>query len=431
MKIAVILEYFEYFIHLSEQDSENEYYFFSIRKRFKGKRNIVFEHCDLKDHTFYPTLINHNKELYFKQSLLLSSIPKDINLDQIANFFEKFFEESYIKYGIELVISGATTGFEKYGLSIAKRMGLYTLYIWEGFFRPYTISYDFEGMNAEASFAKINESEINDYCPTNKFRIFYEKYISNLKDNSENEFSLARIQNGRFNIIKQFKKRIQEIRDFERIRLSFPQLLKARMGYYWNKNYYSDIKAINSKFIFFPLQTHTDSNIVLNSNMHPLSKSIENIIYQFLKGKELKNYKLVVKEHPLDVFRIYYNKNFGDRVFWLKPEIPVSKIILNENCIGTLVVNSTSGFESLLLNKPVLTLGNAFYNKKKLASKVNNLSLLPNKILDISVTELDAEFVFKFAGYIFDNHQLLGNLDNKPNRTNIDEFRRLLNKLNK
>ena len=67
--------------------------------------------------------------------------------------------------------------------------------------------------------------------------------------------------------------------------------------------------------------------------------------------------KLFIKEHPFDVFRKKYFRKRSECIKWLNPASSTIEILNHELCLGTVVLNSTVGLESLIFNKPVLALG--------------------------------------------------------------------------
>lgn len=117
-------------------------------------------------------------------------------------------------------------------------------------------------------------------------------------------------------------------------------------------------------YIFLPLQVHDDSQILIHSprfkDMISLVEICADAVLQ-LNRRQKTNYKLVVKEHPSDYGRIDYSQlriKYPDVLFANFNN--TDELIKNSSMVIT--VNSTVGIESLLYYKPVITLGNAFYN---------------------------------------------------------------------
>ncbi len=117
-------------------------------------------------------------------------------------------------------------------------------------------------------------------------------------------------------------------------------------------------KIGKSKYLFFPLQVSTDSQLLLNSrydNISALKYANE------LSKKE--DMKLVIKLHPAE--------KDVNQLSEIKEIIKDKNIILsNENtfklieCADKVItINSTVGLEAKLMGKKVLTLGDCFYDK--------------------------------------------------------------------
>ncbi len=118
------------------------------------------------------------------------------------------------------------------------------------------------------------------------------------------------------------------------------------------------------EFIFLPLQVHDDSQILIHSpnfqDMYSLVNFCASEIRTYNK-KYQSNLKLVIKEHPSDYGRIDYEplkKQYSETIF---TQIADTKELI-QKCKVVITVNSTVGIEGLLYLKPVITMGNAFYN---------------------------------------------------------------------
>lgn len=125
------------------------------------------------------------------------------------------------------------------------------------------------------------------------------------------------------------------------------------------------IVTLPKKYLFIPLQVPNDSQIVANS---PWIKSMEQLfstVIQAWQESVMKDYHLVFKAHPSwpNDFR---HLNISNHKVLFANGNTTQELI--EKAKAVITINSTVGIESLLLGKPVLTLGNACYN-------INNLVL--------------------------------------------------------
>ena len=131
-----------------------------------------------------------------------------------------------------------------------------------------------------------------------------------------------------------------------------------------------------------------------------------------------KQLVLVVKEHPKD--RCFIEL----KGFLKRPEVKVvffrladTRRLVKESSL-VVTINSTVGIESLLYYKPVITLGNTFYNINGIAyhsDNFENLDLLIEKAL---TTPVKHDLINKFLYYLKFYYQVDGDL-NQPDEKNI------------
>ncbi len=116
-------------------------------------------------------------------------------------------------------------------------------------------------------------------------------------------------------------------------------------------------------FVFLPFQVHDDTQIIAHS---PWVKTMGQMLKSVMKATDVLGLprKIVVKEHPVDVGRYDYGTVERSRdVVWLR-DYALGVILKRADCVIT--VNSSVGIEALVYGKPVVTLGEAFYNVKRL-----------------------------------------------------------------
>ena len=101
----------------------------------------------------------------------------------------------------------------------------------------------------------------------------------------------------------------------------------------------------------------------------------------------------IAKSLPIDVLlyvKPHYNSFGGKPIkyyedFLCRPNVRLTKVDANgkdlvRNSLGVINITGTVGWEGLLLGKPVISLGNAFYNMFDQVMKVTDLTQLPEKI---------------------------------------------------
>lgn len=157
------------------------------------------------------------------------------------------------------------------------------------------------------------------------------------------------------------------------------------------------------RYVFVPFQVHDDTQILLHSpNIKTMRELIECIIpaveqYNALTGDNLW---IIVKEHPSDFGRTDYRdleeKYRGHKVHFLRyystPE-------LIKRAQGIITINSSVGVESLLVHKPVITLGKAFYNVEGVVEHVSELEALADTIQYIN-KPVNTQLIDKFLYYL-------------------------------
>ena len=166
-----------------------------------------------------------------------------------------------------------------------------------------------------------------------------------------------------------------------------------------NRNIPSDPGILPDKTIFIPFQVVKDSQLLLYS---PL---VGNDMELFLSNCHAAvkavagDYKIVVKLHPADVNNVDYT-NLVERypdVIFLK-DYPSNQLIQSASLIIT--INSTVGVEALIHEKPVITLGDNFYNVPEVVHHVDDLSHLPQAIKTALSSPVDKEKTQRLLYYL-------------------------------
>lgn len=141
------------------------------------------------------------------------------------------------------------------------------------------------------------------------------------------------------------------------------------------KKYYEPIdNSLTDLFFLYPLHFHPESaTSIWARHLNDELNTIINIAFNLPFG-----YKLYVKDHISAA-------GFPSLSFYKKlSQIPNVVIIpfnrdakiLIKRCVKVITLTSTVGFEALVLGKPVVVLGNVFYEKHHLVTKMNNFEQL-------------------------------------------------------
>lgn len=119
---------------------------------------------------------------------------------------------------------------------------------------------------------------------------------------------------------------------------------------------FNNIDYKKMKYIFFPLQVSTDSQILIHSDIG----LIDAVLYAIRKAKE-KNLELIIKPHPAE-----HNREIFNEICKLKEKHKF--YFINDNTFKlikyakkVITINSTVGLEAKICGKEVEILGRAFY----------------------------------------------------------------------
>ena len=165
-------------------------------------------------------------------------------------------------------------------------------------------------------------------------------------------------------------------------------------------------------FFIVILQVSTDSQLMKGSNIKDNKKFIYEVIKDFGEAN-LANCNLVFKHHPRDRGYTNYSdliekfsKEFGvyKKVFYIH-DCFLSKIFQNSNCKGTILINSTVGYQSLFHSVPVKALGVTPYNIEGLSDQKSLVSFFRDP------PNVERLLFKKFYKYILENSQINGNFD--------------------
>ena len=162
-------------------------------------------------------------------------------------------------------------------------------------------------------------------------------------------------------------------------------------------------KVRDEEYFFYPFHLEDDANVSL---AEPFTSQVE-----LIKGISRSlpvNVKLYIKPHPVykgadmrikDLLTLSELKN----VRIIDPS--VSSVSVINKAIGLITLNSTAGFEAMILNKPVISLGHDFYCHPNLLYLVREWHDLPKTILEVykerkplastETVELFAKFIYK------------------------------------
>lgn len=144
------------------------------------------------------------------------------------------------------------------------------------------------------------------------------------------------------------------------------------------RRHYAPLNEVGP-FIYYPLHVPADMALTLRSPAYLDQLALIEYLLRTIPG----SHKLVIKEHPamigaIDAPRLLELMQRFDNLVLLPPSTNNFDVL--RACDVVVSVNSKSGAEALLLNKPVLILGDAFYRNCPAITPVPQLAELPAAI---------------------------------------------------
>ncbi|WP_288368455.1 polysaccharide synthesis/modification protein [uncultured Alcanivorax sp.] len=162
--------------------------------------------------------------------------------------------------------------------------------------------------------------------------------------------------------------------------------------------------SLPGHYIFVPFQVYDDTQILLHSpwvdSMESLYQILERCIPFLPEG-----WCFVIKEHP-SAKKSYEHLHANHSRILFANANDTQELIEGARLVIT--INSTVGIESLLLGRPVLTLGNAFYNIPELVSHAASEEALSQLISSPGSWVYDAELVKHFVAWLSEKYLVPG-----------------------
>ncbi|MQX52699.1 polysaccharide synthesis/modification protein [Alcanivorax sp. PA15-N-34] len=154
--------------------------------------------------------------------------------------------------------------------------------------------------------------------------------------------------------------------------------------------------SLPERYIFVPFQVYDDTQILIHS---PWIKSMERLheVLEKTVDSLRSDTVFVVKEHPTS--KRSYPELHGrhPRIIYANANDTQELI---EQSLAVITINSTVGIESLLLGRPVITLGNACYNIDGLVSHADNEKELMELLQDPEGLSFDDELIRHFVAWL-------------------------------
>jgi len=136
----------------------------------------------------------------------------------------------------------------------------------------------------------------------------------------------------------------------------------------------------NERFVYFPLPVQPESQ---SNAWAPFHVNTFSIIENISKSIPI-THLLFVKEHPGQKSKLWRSTEFYEKILALPNVRLINPIVNNFKMISkselVLLINSSSGLESLFFKKPVIVFGDVFYDVTSMVTKVQKIEELPKLI---------------------------------------------------
>lgn len=186
---------------------------------------------------------------------------------------------------------------------------------------------------------------------------------------------------------------------------SYYRPLVPRKRKFGNKQ--KDIE-IPVNYIFIPFQVPTDTQVLINSDWIQSMECFYDVLQQCVNSLPVGFY-FVIKEHPSSKIRFEYLHEMNEKILFAN-NMSTEELIKGARTVVTL--NSTVGIESLMLDVPVITLGDAAYNITGLVQQASNVTELQNLIKSVDRNKVNRWLTKKFISWLDDTYLVNGSLRN-------------------
>lgn len=162
--------------------------------------------------------------------------------------------------------------------------------------------------------------------------------------------------------------------------------------------------ALSDCYIFVPFQVYDDTQILQHS---PWIDSMEALYHALERCTPVlpKGWRFIVKEHP-SAKKSYSHLHGKHSGIVFANANDTQELIAGAKLVIT--INSTVGIESLLLGRPVVTLGNAFYNIEGVVAHADSANELSKLLSSPEDWVYDKVLVKSFVGWLSEQYLVPG-----------------------
>jgi capsular polysaccharide export protein len=207
---------------------------------------------------------------------------------------------------------------------------------------------------------------------------------------------------------------------------NFPEYenLKGRSSIKKN-DAHSEKNHLNN-YLLLPFQMERDSQILDYSpwikNMNQLFTEVK----EALSSSETPDLPMVVREHPSTKVKYPNLYEKANESLKFDHQTPFSEALNRASVVVT--VNSSVGFEAILMNKKVIVLGEAFYGIEGLCLQAKNQTELVHCFNQINQFNIDQDLKAHFLSFLY-NDFLIHDDWKRPTKKHFESFKERFNSL--
>jgi capsular polysaccharide export protein len=277
------------------------------------------------------------------------------------SFINDFLDREHIT---DLILLGEQREYHKMAISAAKARGIQIVTTDFGYLRPDWITFEHNGMSADSLFPREPEN-IKALAANAPEPDLTRRYIDSFFTQAVWDITYH-LSSTIFRAFYPFYSSHQMYHPILVYLGTGWHLLKTRFAATKTEALINHIRVTKAPYFVFPLQMQNDFQIRVYSNYPNLEAAIREVMSSFVQHAPA-DAKLIIKVHPLDPSLINWERfctnlaseiGLKERVYFLDGG---SLEALLENATGVVTINSTVGVWTLLMGRPLITLGSAVY----------------------------------------------------------------------
>jgi capsular polysaccharide export protein len=278
----------------------------------------------------------------------------------------KFLEPIWSKYAItDQILFGDCRPVHKDAVLHAESFGIRNHVFEEGYFRPYWITLEREGVNGHSLLPRDPDwfREVGKRLPDPvKPQAFHSPF--SIRAIHDVVYHLAGLSNPA--LFPHYKNHAPYIAPVEYAGY-IGRFLLLNLRKRLDKVSIAQLLHEKTPFYLLPLQLSSDAQIVAHSRFQNMVEVIEHVMHSFANHAPT-NARLVIKNHPLDAGLVNYRKiikqfekqfDLASRIIYLESG-DLNPLV--KHAAGTITVNSTVGGLALEFNCPTIALSDPIYN---------------------------------------------------------------------